>query len=78
MRSMLPLEFPHRMNADGTINSICPHCYATVATSTWEAELERAELEHTCERSRLRSFGTTHRPPFRQTWIPPEKLNKTA
>lgn len=65
------------MNDNGTTTSICPHCYVTIATSTWEADLEQAEESHTCERARLRSFGLTHKPPFRETWVP-ATLHKTA
>jgi len=61
-------EFVHRMNQDGTINSICPRCYVILATSTWEAELERAEAEHECEQAGLLLFEATHKPPFRTTW----------
>lgn len=50
---ILPLpqnrEYPHRTNKDGTIDSICPDCYRILATSTWEAELERLEADHVCE-----------------------------
>jgi hypothetical protein len=42
-------KFPHRTNADGTIDSICPRCYVTIASSTWEAELEGMEAVHVCE-----------------------------
>ncbi len=50
---ILPLpqnrEYPHRTNKDGTIDSICPDCYLILATSTWEAELERLEAGHVCK-----------------------------
>jgi len=44
----------------------------------WEAELERAEEAHKCRRTGLRMFEMTHKPPFRETWIPPKKFEKTA
>jgi hypothetical protein len=78
MRSLRPLEFRHRMNGNGSMDSICSRCYETIATSMWEAELELAEEAHKCERTGLRMFEMTHKPPFRETWIPPEKINKTA
>lgn len=56
-------KFPHRMNKDGTIDSICPRCYATIGTSTWEADLERIEAGHVCERSRLSHFDDQRRKP---------------
>ncbi|WP_109485913.1 hypothetical protein [Occallatibacter savannae] len=78
MRSLRPLEFNHRMNANGSMDSICSRCYETIATSMWEAELELAESAHTCERQGLRIFEMTHKPPFRETWSPRKSLDKTA
>jgi len=49
-------EFPHRVNGDGTFDSICPQCYVTIGTSTWEAELERMEAAHVCDPVRLRYY----------------------
>jgi hypothetical protein len=72
------LEFPHRSNGNGTTSSICPRCYVTVATSTWEADLERAEVAHSCDPQRLLTFQTTHKPPFRATWQEPARINKIA
>lgn len=48
--------FPHRCKPDGTIDSICPRCYATIGTSTWEADLERMETAHLCDPVRLIEF----------------------
>lgn len=56
-------EFPHRMNKDGTIDSICPRCFAKVGCSTWEADLDRLEAAHTCEPARLNSFNQHRRMP---------------
>jgi hypothetical protein len=41
--------FVHRINADETIDSFCRKCLITVASSQWEAELERAEGRHECD-----------------------------
>jgi hypothetical protein len=41
--------FVHRDNADGTTISFCRTCFMTVASSHWEAELERAENIHKCD-----------------------------
>ena len=78
MRPHRPLEFNHRMNGNGSTDSICSRCYETVATSIWEAELEFAEAAHKCERQGLRMFEMTHKPPFRETWIRESRFNKTA
>jgi hypothetical protein len=56
--------YPHRMNQDGTIDSICPRCYATIGTSTWEADLERIESSHVCEPARLSYFEDRRRKPM--------------
>ena len=56
-------EFPHRMNKDGTTDSICPRCFATVGRSTWEADLDRMEAAHVCEPSRLNSSNQHRRMP---------------
>jgi hypothetical protein len=50
------LTFAHRANDDGTIDSICRECFATVSTSLWEADLERAEQEHVCDPAELERF----------------------
>jgi hypothetical protein len=44
------LAFPHRQNLDGTIDSICPDCFTTVATSSDETVLLGAERLHKCIR----------------------------
>lgn len=40
--------FTHRLNKDGTMDSICRQCFATVATEKTENELEPLELDHQC------------------------------
>jgi hypothetical protein len=49
---MLPLPdcaWPHRLNKDGTYDSICPTCFQTVARTLTEAELAKAEELHDCQ-----------------------------
>jgi hypothetical protein len=41
--------YPRRATHKGTIDSICPSCFATIGTSTWEADLERMEAAHVCQ-----------------------------
>ena len=48
--------FAHRVNRDGTADSICLKCFATVAMSNWEADLEAEEREHSCDRVRIEHF----------------------
>lgn len=40
--------FPHRLNQDGSYDSICPYCYMTVASHKFESSLGRFEQEHQC------------------------------
>jgi hypothetical protein len=43
--------FIHRLNKDGSVDSICTHCFITVGSVTraaTEPELERAEAQHHC------------------------------
>lgn len=46
-------EFVRRPNRDGSSDSICKRCLATLATSKEEAELERAERDHLCQTENL-------------------------
>jgi hypothetical protein len=45
--------FVHRPKADGTIVSFCRKCFQTVASSQWEADLERGEKNHKCDPAQL-------------------------
>ena len=49
MAQTYTLQFIHRLNSDGTIDSICRECFLTVATATSTADLEREEHQHTCD-----------------------------
>lgn len=54
-------NFPHRRNRDGSHDSICPHCFRTVATRREEAELPDDEQRHVCTEfhlDRLRAIET--------------------
>lgn len=42
-------RFIHRLNDDGSIDSICSDCFVTVATAAAESILEREEQKHNCE-----------------------------
>lgn len=43
------VPFVHRLNDDGTIDSICRHCFITIATTVSESVLEREERKHICD-----------------------------
>ena len=50
------MAFSHRVNPDESIDSICPHCFATVGSATVESDLERIEAAHVCEAGRLQHY----------------------
>ncbi len=41
-------SYVHRPNKDGSYDSICTRCFATVASARNEAELTMLESTHTC------------------------------
>lgn len=47
------MQYPHRQNPDGSIDSICPRCYITVASASEEADLRRTEAAHVCDAWRI-------------------------
>jgi len=49
MPTLLRPSFPHRYNSDGSYDSICTVCLATIATAQNEWELARYESAHVCE-----------------------------
>jgi len=53
MQTQPAFLFPHRLNREGSYDSICIVCHATVATERSEAELARHEDQHACSRIRL-------------------------
>ncbi len=62
MASMLH-TFPRRLNRDGSFDSICLKCFATVATTATEAELKAHDKTHTCDHAMLcdrRFFRAPH------------------
>jgi hypothetical protein len=53
---MLPYQrrtFPHRLNPNGSYDSICTECHLTVASSSDEAGLAGHERDHACNPIRL-------------------------
>jgi hypothetical protein len=41
--------YPHRQNPDGSIDSICLRCFATVATAMDVRELHSYDKTHVCD-----------------------------
>jgi len=54
------VQFVHRLNEDGTIDSICRDCFATVTSSASETALEREERRHICEPWLLERYKKLH------------------
>jgi hypothetical protein len=65
-RSQPKLAFARRTNTDGTIDSICRTCFATIATAFWETQLDRAEREHVCDPVLLERY---HTPPLGRPYL---------
>jgi hypothetical protein len=55
-------KFAHRSNLDGTADSICMRCIATVATAYDEGELLRYEQQHICDPVLVERFDGTKSP----------------
>ena len=54
-------DYAHRLNEDGTFDSICLHCFQTVTTATSEPELVFGEAQHVCAPdSTLHSRNAVH------------------
>ena len=43
------IKFIHRINQDGSIDSICRDCFVTIASAHSRSELEPDERNHVCE-----------------------------
>jgi hypothetical protein len=54
-------HYPHRRNEDGSYDSICTACYATVASSWPEEALAEFESAHTCDSTLLPERGALGR-----------------
>jgi hypothetical protein len=52
-----PTPHPHRRNEDGSYDSICPNCFATVAQSRAEGDLAEGEIAHVCDSAFLEGRG---------------------
>jgi hypothetical protein len=50
--------YPHRRNRDGSFDSICPVCFATVAHSKTDAELVEIDKAHICDSAYLAERGS--------------------
>jgi len=44
------IAHPHRRNPDGSVDSICITCFATIARAGDEAALTEQEKKHSCDR----------------------------
>jgi hypothetical protein len=53
----VPRIFPHRRNADGSYDSICPTCFLTASHAASEAELAAQDGEHVCRMTLLSQRG---------------------
>lgn len=49
MPSSEHLKFAHRANPDGSVDSICPRCFVTLASANDEPDLALKEQHHVCD-----------------------------
>lgn len=49
--------YPHRQNTNGSFDSICLKCFATVANANDVTELNSYEKKHICDESFLAERG---------------------
>ena len=56
MTQTFTLQFLHRLNEDGTIDSICRDCFVTIATALSESNLDCEERKHRCDPSLLERY----------------------
>jgi hypothetical protein len=54
---MVHATYPHRHNRDGSFDSICTTCFATIGHTQFESDLTDAEQYHSCEQSILAGRG---------------------
>lgn len=47
--SISPTTFAHRKNDNGTVDSICRNCFATIGTELSEIALGECEARHKCD-----------------------------
>jgi hypothetical protein len=52
--------FPHRRNRNGSYDSICLTCFATVGSARTQEELVEIDRAHVCESSRVAERGLLH------------------
>lgn len=57
--------YPHRRNKDGSLDSICLRCFATVAHAQLEEELIQHEQVHQCQDTPLTNRGMAKSAPYR-------------
>ena len=73
MDSIVRPAYPHRRNPDGSFDSICPDCFATIAKTQIEAELAPHERNHVCRPEDLDRFRAMRKAPARA--VEPKKDN---
>jgi hypothetical protein len=65
MADTLIAFYPHRKNHDGTYDSICLTCFATVASARHEEELIGPDGKHICRPATLSQRAFDRRQPVK-------------
>jgi hypothetical protein len=50
-------KYPHRKNRNGSYDSICMQCFATISSKKNETDLAEDEKKHVCAQSQLSKRG---------------------
>lgn len=58
------MDFYHRSNHDGSFETICTRCFATIGQSKQRAQLAQMEAEHLCPARAKRTAVRPSPPPF--------------
>jgi len=67
----VPRIYPHRLNRDGSYDSICLTCLMTASHAATEAELSEQDTAHVCWTSLLLQPGYSHlAQPMQPSFVP--------
>lgn len=76
------MPFVHRVQRNGTVDSICDQCFITVGTTAAESELQLLENAHICEPARIAYYHhvdlAIKRPPVSDPFRRPASQVKVA
>jgi len=54
--------FTHHNEKDGNFSSVCPDCFKTISSKTFESDLHITEINHVCNPALLRALWGPKKP----------------